>query len=110
MPTYEVFVKPGYTSQDIVADNAEEAKQRLVEIIVDCLDTDMIEANCLDGDDEYHLSKAFAGDSAHYTRNFPFAHRRLLCFFASRYYHGCDYAVDRHAIQLPRRSGIYYCH
>lgn len=52
MPNYEVSVKRGFASQDIVADNAAEAKKMLVELIVDNLDVDHVEAICLDDDED----------------------------------------------------------
>jgi len=52
MPLYEVFIKPGWTSQDLEAPNAEEAKRMFVELLTDNLDTDQVEANCLDDDED----------------------------------------------------------
>lgn len=49
---YEVFLKSPFTSQDIEAENEEEAKMRFILQLEDNLCLGMVEANCLDVEEE----------------------------------------------------------
>ena len=48
---YEVFIKPGWSSDEIEAESAERAKEIFVETLRDNIGPSQIEANNLDTDD-----------------------------------------------------------
>lgn len=48
MPRYEVFLKPGYGSADIEADNPQQAAAMFAESLAADLGPECIETNCLD--------------------------------------------------------------
>ena len=48
---YEVFIKPGFSGADIEADNANEAAQKFVDIVLENLDVEHVVVNNLDTDD-----------------------------------------------------------
>ena len=52
MPLYEVFIKPGWTSADIEAENPQEAALKFIEMTIDGLGEDQVEVNPLDEDYE----------------------------------------------------------
>ena len=53
MALYEVFIKLGYSGQDIEAENPQEAARQFVEMVIDNLDVDCVEVIPLE-DDEGH--------------------------------------------------------
>jgi len=53
MPLYEVFIKPGWTSADIEAENPKEAARRFVQMTTENLGEEHVEVNPLDPDEDY---------------------------------------------------------